>query len=55
MRRMTVKRVLFGVLLAGFLAAEGLLVAYVRRTELRIDFLCKRAEAAAQRAEAAAR
>jgi hypothetical protein len=55
MRRIAVKRGLFIVLLVGFLAAEGLLVAYARRTLRHVDYLCKRAEAAAQRAEAAAK
>ena len=55
MRRITLKRVLLAGLLAAFLIAEGLLVAYVRRTEVRVKSWCQRAEAAAQMAEAATR
>ena len=55
MRRITLKRVLLAGRLAAFLIAEGLLVAYVRRTEVRVKSWCQRAEAAAQMAEAATR
>lgn len=55
MRRLTWKRVLLGTLVVLFLVAEGLLVAYVHRTEARVNYMFHRAEAAAERAEAAAR
>jgi hypothetical protein len=53
MRRMVLKRLVFGTLLVTFLVAEGLLVSYVHRTKARVNDLYRRAEAAAQRAELA--
>lgn len=55
MRRITLKRLVFGALLASFLVAEGFLVSYVHRTKVSVKELYHRTEAAAQRAEAAAR
>ena len=55
MPRFSPARLLCAVLIVSFLIAEVYLVAYVRRTKAQVNEACRRAEAAAQRAEAALR
>jgi low temperature requirement protein LtrA len=55
MRRMPLKWLLFTVLFVAFLAAEALFALYVHRTKAKINYLYSCAEAAARRAEEAAR
>ena len=55
MRGMPLRWLLFSVLFVAFLAAEALFAVYVHRTKAKINYLYTCAEAAARRAEDAAR